>query len=79
MSKAAGYEIKFVRPDKRLSRIIVGEPDEQKAKLGLKAKYGDIKIKSCLPLDAKALRELNVERNSSRESISRNEVSDDSE
>jgi hypothetical protein len=79
MSKAAGYEIKFVRPDKRLSRIIVGEPDEQKAKLSLQAKYGDIKIKSCRPLDSKALREFNVERNSSRESISRNEVSDDSE
>jgi hypothetical protein len=79
MSKAAGYEIKFVRPDKRMSRIIVGEPNERKAKLSLQAKYGDIKITSCRPLDAKALREFNVERNSSRESISRNEVSDDSE
>jgi hypothetical protein len=76
MPNVAGYEIKFVTPEKRQGRVIVGEPDEKKAKTDLKIKYGDVNIKSCRPLDAKTLRGHHVERDSSRDWISQNIISE---
>jgi hypothetical protein len=76
MAKVAGYEIKFITPDKRLGRVVVGEPDEQKATSDLKAKYGEVNIKSCRPLDAKTLRDQHIETDGSIEWISQNVISD---
>jgi hypothetical protein len=78
MGRTAGYQIIFIPADGRPRKYEVAEPDEQNARNYVHAKYGKVEIRSCDPLDVKALLALGIEPGS-KETPFQNRVKDDPE
>jgi hypothetical protein len=61
MPKTEGYRICFIADGEHPSEIIIGEPDEAKARAHVAAKCGEVPIVSCTALDGAALMSKSVE------------------
>jgi hypothetical protein len=79
MARTAGYQIIFIPTDGRPRIYNIADPNEQNAKNFVQAKYKKAEIRSCRPLDAKALLALGIEPGGAKESPFQNRVKDDPE
>jgi hypothetical protein len=70
MGRTEGYEIIFITSDGHPGTYTVARPDAEAEKAHLKAKHGNIAIKSWRALDANALKDLNLGPGESTEWIS---------
>jgi hypothetical protein len=76
MTGNEGCRILFITPDRHPGEYVTAEP-EQAAKSYLNAKYGNVDIRSCRPMDLKDLRKENIGPGESRVWISKNLIPDE--